>query len=102
MQLDLAALRLSAGEGRRLSIEVPIAPVMLGSEQYEPVPAPVAVELEVSRLLGGGYSLHMRFSAAIAGACMRCLREASPRVEVEAREVDRPGGGEELESPYVK
>ncbi len=32
---------------------------------------------------------------------MRCLREASPSIELDAREVDRPGGGEELSSPYV-
>jgi uncharacterized protein len=32
---------------------------------------------------------------------MRCLRNAAVRVEVEAREVDRPGAGEELDSPYV-
>jgi uncharacterized protein len=33
---------------------------------------------------------------------MRCLESASPIVEVDAREVDRPGGGEELSSPYVE
>ena len=33
---------------------------------------------------------------------MRCLKEAAPLVGVEAREVDRPGEGEELESPYVR
>ena len=33
---------------------------------------------------------------------MRCLKQAAPCVEVEAREVDRPGGGEELDSPYVQ
>jgi DUF177 domain-containing protein len=32
---------------------------------------------------------------------MRCLKHARPVVDVEAREVDRPGEGEELESPYV-
>jgi len=32
---------------------------------------------------------------------MRCLKRAAPIVEVEAREVDQPGGGEELDSPYV-
>jgi uncharacterized protein len=37
----------------------------------------------------------------VAGPCMRCLEPASPIVEVEAREVDRPGGGDELASPYV-
>ncbi|HEY2718079.1 MAG TPA: DUF177 domain-containing protein, partial [Solirubrobacteraceae bacterium] len=39
--------------------------------------------------------------AALAGPCMRCLKPAAPVVEVDAREVDRPGEGEELESPYV-
>jgi uncharacterized protein len=32
---------------------------------------------------------------------MRCLKRARPLLEVDAREVDRPGEGEELESPYV-
>jgi len=99
--VDLAALRLAPGEGRRLSVEVPIAPVTLGSEVYESAPKTVTVEVDVSRMLGGGYALQMRFGTAIAGACMRCLGQAAPALEVEAREVDRPGGGEELESPYV-
>jgi uncharacterized protein len=98
---DLAGLRLSAGEGRHLELEVRIAPVMLGSERYEPVPARVPVELDVSRMLGDGYALRLRFSAALEGPCMRCLTPAAPEIEVEAREVDRPGAGEELESPYV-
>jgi uncharacterized protein len=62
----------------------------------------VPVELEVSRMLGGGYAMRLRFTAALAGPCMRCLKEARPSVTVEAREVDRPGEGEELESPYVR
>jgi uncharacterized protein len=99
--LDLAALRLAAGEGRRLSVEVPIAAVTLGSERYEAVPERVPAELQVSRMIGGGYALQMRFSVAIAGPCMRCLSSAARLLEVEAREVERPGGGEELESPYV-
>jgi uncharacterized protein len=32
---------------------------------------------------------------------MRCLEHAEPRIEVDAREVQQAGGGEELESPYV-
>lgn len=98
---DLAALRLAAGEGRRVALEVRIEPLLLASERYAAEPARVPVELEVSRMLGGGYALRLRFSAALAGPCMRCLRPALPLVEVEAREVDRPGEGEELESPYV-
>ena len=99
---DLAGLRLSAGEGRRLKLDVRIAPLMLGSERYTAEPARVPVELDVSRMLGGGYALRLRFTAALTGPCMRCLNAAGPSVEVEAREVDRPGEGEELESPYVR
>jgi uncharacterized protein len=98
---DLGSLRLSAGEGRQLELEAPIEPLVLGSERYVAEPARVPVELTISRMIGGGYALRLRFSAAIRGPCMRCLREASPSVEVDAREVDRPGGGEELDSPYV-
>jgi uncharacterized protein len=98
---DLAPLRLTAGEGRRLALEVPIEPLMFGSERYAAEPSRVPVELEVSRMLGGGYALRLRFSAALTGPCMRCLKDAQPVVHVEAREVDRPGEGEELESPYV-
>jgi uncharacterized protein len=98
---DLAGLRLSAGEGRRLELEVPIEPLVLGSERYAAVPCRVPVALEVSRMIGGGYALRLRFTAALTGPCMRCLKDAAPAVAVEAREVDRPGEGEELESPYV-
>ena len=99
--LDLAGLHLTPGEGRRLELPVPIEPLVLGSETYIAQPTPVDVELTVSRMTGGGYALLLRFHADLAGPCMRCLKGASVRVEVEAREVDRPGGGEELDSPYI-
>ncbi len=98
---DLAGLRLTPGEGRKLTLEAPIEPLTLGSESYTAVPASVPVQLAVSRMVGGGYALHIRFAANVVGPCMRCLKPASPRVEVDAREVDRPGSGEELDSPYV-
>ncbi|MCW3069803.1 MAG: hypothetical protein JWL67_2428, partial [Solirubrobacterales bacterium] len=88
-------------EGRRLELDVAIEPLALGSERYEVHPARVPVELSVSRMTGGGYALLMRFAAEVHGPCMRCLAGASPSVAVEAREVDRPRGGEELSSPYV-
>jgi uncharacterized protein len=98
---DLAGLRLSAGEGRRLELDVRIEPLLLGGEPYAAAPARVPVTLDVSRMMGGGYALLLRFTAALRGPCMRCLSQAAPSVEVESREVDRPGGGEELQSPYV-
>ncbi|HEV3034174.1 MAG TPA: DUF177 domain-containing protein [Solirubrobacteraceae bacterium] len=99
---DLAGLRLSPGEGRRIALATPIEPLLLGSERYLAQPRPVPVELSVSRMSGGGYALRLRFSAEVVGPCMRCLKDASPLVDVEAREVDRPGGGDELDSPYVR
>ena len=44
----------------------------------------------------GGYALRLRFGASLHGPCMRCLEPAVPQVAVDAREVDQPGGGEEL------
>jgi uncharacterized protein len=99
--LDLARLELASGGGRRLELEVTIAPLELAGQRYAATPVRVPVRLDVSRMTGAGYSLRMRFSAALAGPCMRCLTDAAPTVEVDAREVDQPGEGEELDSPYV-
>jgi DUF177 domain-containing protein len=100
--LDLGGLRLSAGEGRRFELSVRIDPLTLGGEPYLARPAAIPASLDVSRMVGNGYALRLRFGATVAGACMRCLKEAAPRIEVDAREVDRPGGGEELSSPYLR
>lgn len=98
---DLAGLRLQSGEGRRLELTVPLREVLLGGEPYRPEPANVPVQLEVSRMTGHGYALRLSFAAALTGPCMRCLKDAAPVVEVEAREVDVRGGGEDLDSPYL-
>jgi uncharacterized protein len=98
---DLAALRLSTGEGRRLTLEVPVEPLEMGGERYAADPARVSVTLDVSRMTGHGYALRLRFASSLSGPCMRCLKDAHPLVEVDAREVDQPGAGEELSSPYV-
>lgn len=128
-ELDLASMKLSPGAGRRLELQVPIGALELGGERYEvgpanmsvvspkvsvsPVSAPansasmpvnpasVPVRIDVSRMTGGGYALKLAMTAAISGPCMRCLNEATPEIEVQAREVDVPGEGEELASPYV-
>jgi DUF177 domain-containing protein len=100
--LDLGGLRLSAGEGRRFELAVHIEPLTLAGERYEVAPLAVPVSLEVSRMTGHGYALRLRFDATLVGACMRCLKDAAPQIEVDAREVDRPGGGEELSSPYLE
>jgi uncharacterized protein len=101
-ELDLAAMRLASGEGRRIELAVVIEPIELAAERYLPSPEPIAVTLEVSRMVGHGYALRLSFQAQLRGPCMRCLKDAAPDIEVSAREVDRAGGGEELQSPYVK
>ena len=99
--LDLAGLSLSPGEGRRLELTVPIDALVLSGERYEVTPAAVPAVLEISRMVGGGYALRLHLEARLVGPCMRCLKEACPLIVVDSREVDRPGGGEELNSPYV-
>jgi uncharacterized protein len=98
---ELRALRLTSGEGRRLDLEVELDGFDLGGEHYEPTPPTVPIRLDVSRMTGQGYSLRLRFLARLDGPCMRCLIDAEPEFAIDAREISQPGGGEELESPYV-
>src|SRR6476660_5963703 len=87
---DLGALRLSAGQGRRLELETSLDALEFGAERYVPEPQRIPVLLDVSRMNGGGYSLRLRFSATLTGPCMRCLRDAAPATEVDVREIDQP------------
>jgi len=97
---DLAGLKLSPGEGRTLDLDVQLGDFDFSDERYA-TPPTVPVRLDVSRMVGGGYSLRVRFESEISGPCMRCLEAAGPVTFVDAREIDQPGGGEELTSPYV-
>ena len=98
---DLGRLSLSSGEGRRLTLGVRPGTFDYGGTHYATEPAQVDATLDVSRMTHGGYALRLRFSAGLSGPCMRCLEPASPSFEVDAREVDQAGGGDELRSPYV-
>jgi uncharacterized protein len=98
---DLGRLRLAPGEGRRLELAVPLGEFGYGGQRYAAAPARADAVLDVSRMTSGGFSLRLRFEAALAGPCMRCLEDAAPATGVDAREVDQPGGGEDLTSPYV-
>lgn len=98
---DLSGLHLTTGEGRRLELAVAIDPFSLGGQGYPVTPNVVPVVLDVSRTTHNGYALRLRFRAALTGPCMRCLADAEPSFEVDAREISQPGGGEELASPYL-
>jgi uncharacterized protein len=98
--IDLETLSLRPGEGRQIDARVRIDPVSLAGQRYEVPGGTIDARLDVSRTLSG-YALRLRFEAPLEGACMRCMSDASRGVPVDAREVDQPGGGEELTSPYI-
>ena len=98
---NLGQLRLTSGEGKRLDLEVPVDGFDFGGQSYSVPGGTVSARVDISRTTSG-YSLRLRFEAALIGPCMRCLDEAGHAIEVDAREVDQPGGGEELSSPYLE
>ena len=100
-QLDLASLRLSAGEGRRLQLQLAVPALSLGGERYQVDLDETPATLDISRMTAGGYALRLRLGGSLRGPCVRCLKPAAPEIRVDAREVSVPGAGEELESPYV-
>jgi uncharacterized protein len=98
---DLGGLRMDSGEGRRFDLSVALGEFDLGRELYRTEPDVVGVVLDVSRTTASGFALRLRFRVAVAGPCMRCLADAAPTFVIDTREVSQPGGGEDLESPYV-
>jgi uncharacterized protein len=99
---DLATLGLASGEGRRLTLAVAPGSFDFGGTSYAVQPEQIEATIDVSRTTHGGYALRLRFAAGLTGPCMRCLEPAGPKIAIDAREVDQPGGGEELRSPYFK
>jgi uncharacterized protein len=99
--LDVGALKLSSGEGRRLELEVPVDSFDFGGQRYSVPGEQVSATLDVSHTTTG-HALRLRFETHLEGPCMRCLESAGHRVAVDAREIDQPGGGEELRSPYLE
>ena len=99
---DLGGLAISPGQGRRLDLSVVVEPFSFGGQEYTVGEREVPIILDLSRMTGGGYSLRLRFDARLEGPCMRCLTAAHPEFHVDAREIDQPGGGDEMSSPYVE
>jgi DUF177 domain-containing protein len=98
---DLGRLNLHSGEARRLQLEVGFDPLELAGQEYAVSGGRQPVTLDVSHTTSG-WSLRLRYKASLEGPCMRCLDPAERVIEIDAREVDQPGGGEDLTSPYVE
>jgi uncharacterized protein len=97
---DLETLHLRPGDGRRIDADVRVNPVQLGGQRYPVKDGTVEARVDVSRTISG-YALRLRFEAALEGPCMRCVGSATPTIGVDAREVEQPGEGEDLQSPYL-
>ena len=82
-----------------MDLDVEVDALTLGGQRYTADGA-AHVRLDVSRTTVG-YSLRLRADVLLEGPCMRCLESADRTVAIDAREVDQPGGGEDLTSPYL-
>ena len=98
---DLGQLHLHSGEARRLRLVAGFDPLELGGMRYAVKDGRLPVTLDVAHTTSG-WSHRLRYEAQLEGACMRCLEPAERVIAVDVREVDQPGGGEDLSSPYVE
>src|SRR6188472_4083954 len=98
--IDLARLGLSSGEADSRREPVAIDAIELGGQRYTAPGAVVDARVDISRTTRG-YALRLRYEIRLEGPCMRCLEPAEHELSIDAREVDQPGGGEDLRSPYL-
>ena len=100
--VNLDRLGLASGQGLRLDVPIRPSGLELGGQTYGVSPDQVTARLDVSRTTTG-HAFRLRFPLRLEGPCMRCLENAGVELEVDAREVDQPGGvDEDLSSPYVE
>jgi uncharacterized protein len=78
-----------------------VDPVRLGGQRYAIESGTVEARIDISRTTSG-FVLRLRFDAPLVGPCMRCLADARPGVQVDSREIEQPGEGEELHTPYLE
>ena len=98
----LRNVKLRTGEQFREVVEVQLEPLVLGGQEYLPVPAEVPAELTITKATSGTV-YELEFAVRLHGPCFRCLRDAVLELPIEATEyqANDPAGDEELESPYV-
>ena len=97
---DLGRLQLSSGQARSVELQVPVDRLEFGGQTYAPEGGRARVLLDAART-SHGYSLRLRYEVELSGPCMRCLEDADRQMKVDAREIDQPGGGDDLRSPYL-
>lgn len=98
--IDLSRLGLSSGEATSLTPSIALDAIELGGQRYTAPGAVAEARIDVSRTTSG-YALRLRYDISLQGPCMRCLEDAGRELAIDAREVDQPGGGDDLRSPYL-
>src|SRR5438105_2310571 len=99
---NLRRLKLRSGEQFREDLEVQLEPLLLGGQEYAPVPALVPAGLVATQAISGTV-FELAFRARLHGPCFRCLNETELELPIRASEYQaaNPGDDEELRSPYV-
>jgi uncharacterized protein len=99
---DLRRAPLRPGEQFRDELEVQLEPLLLGGQEYLPVPALVPAELTITKASSGSV-FELAYRVRLHGPCFRCLADAVLEVPVRGREYQAasPDADEELRSPYV-
>jgi uncharacterized protein len=99
---NLNNVRLRTGEQFRESVDVQLEPLVLGGQEYLPVPDQVPSVLTITKATSGSvYTLG--YTVNLHGPCFRCLRDSTIELKIHATEYQAvdSGGDEELESPYI-
>jgi DUF177 domain-containing protein len=99
---NLRQAKLRTGEQFRDTVEVQLEPLVLGGQEYLPVPDRVPAELTITKATTGNV-YELSFRARLHGPCFRCLTDTAFDESIDAREyhATNPAGDEELVSPYV-
>lgn len=99
---NLNNVKLRTGEQFRESVDVQLEPLVLGGQEYLPVPDQVPSVLTITKATSGNvYTL--AYTVHLHGPCFRCLRDSTIELKIHATEYQAvdSGGDEELESPYI-
>jgi uncharacterized protein len=99
---NLNNVKLRTGEQFRERVDVQLEPLVLGGQEYRPVPDQVPSELTVTKATSGSvYTL--AYTVHLLGPCFRCLRGSTIELAIHATEyqANDSAGDEELESPYI-
>jgi uncharacterized protein len=102
VELELHELELPAGGACALEVDVPIAALYIGGQEYRAEPEAPRVSLDVVQLVNG-WHFRLRGRVTVVGPCWRCLEPARPGVAIDASEVAIDGADDpEMTSLYLR